>query len=159
MITNKRPQGGIVVIVSIVLASLLMLILLPKNLQLFRPELVVLTLIYWVMAVPDRVGLRFGWFVGLFMDLMTGGVLGFFAFMYAFMVYFVLKFHLQLRQYPLWQQALIIFTLIVLMQLVSIFMFSPNMDWGFYYPAVTSMFFWPIIYRVLRSVRRAFNVS
>lgn len=159
MAHHKKIGGGGIIISSLIIASILMIIPLPEQFRLFRPEFVALTFIYWTMAVPHRMGLSFAWIVGLLMDVMMGGVLGVLAFGYTLLVYLVLKFHLQLRQYPLWQQALIIFVLILLLQLLLIVTSSHNAGWNFWLPAISSTVIWPILYSVLRRVRRGFNVS
>jgi len=92
------------------------------------------------------------------MDVLLGGALGLLAFSYALIVYLVLQFHLQLRQYPMWQQALIIFSLILLLQILFVFTASYSMGWSFWMPAIISMLIWPVIYRLLRGVRRTFHV-
>jgi len=90
---------------------------------------------------------------------MMGGALGISAFSYAMVTYFILNFHLQLRQYPLWQQALIIMSLVLLVHIIKV-IFSPSlMGWNIWAPAVVSTIIWPIVYAVLRKIRRVFGVS
>jgi len=158
MAANKTSQGGGVIIVSIIVAALLTLIPLPDQVRLFRPEFVGIVLIYWTMAVPHHIGISFAWGVGLLMDVMLGGALGLLAFSYALIVYFVLQFHLQIRQYPMWQQALSVFTLVLLLQLLFVITESHGAGWAFWLPAISSMLIWPVMYSVLRSVRRTFHV-
>jgi len=158
MATSKTSQGGGIIILSIAMAALLTLIPLPDTLRYYRPEFVGITLIYWTMAVPHRSGISFAWTIGLLMDVMLGGSLGLLAFSYALIVYFVLQFHLQIRQHPMWQQTLLVFSLILLVQTLFMLAESNNVGWRFCLPAITSMLLWPIIYRVLRSVRRTFHV-
>ena len=67
MAKNKTSYGGVIVL-TIVFAMLLMMLPLPDALRFFRPEWVLITLIYWAMAVPRLVGVGFAWVVGLFMD-------------------------------------------------------------------------------------------
>ena len=59
---------------------LLMILPLPDSLRFLRPEWVLITLIYWAMAVPRLVGVGFAWVVGLLMDVMMGGAIGLLAF-------------------------------------------------------------------------------
>jgi len=158
MATNKTSQGGGVIIISIIVAALLTLVPLPDSVRMFRPEFVALALIYWTMAAPHHIGISFAWSVGLLMDVMLGGALGLLAFAYALIVYLVLQFHLQIRQYPMWQQALSVFSLVLLLQLLFVIVESHTAGWSFWLPAISSMLIWPVIYSVLRSVRRTFHV-
>ena len=65
-----KPQGGLIIVMSVLLAMILMLMPLPDSFRFFRPEWVLLTLMYWAMALPRRVGVGYAWLVGLFMDVL-----------------------------------------------------------------------------------------
>ncbi|MBL1320148.1 MAG: rod shape-determining protein MreD [Methylophaga sp.] len=156
---QNRPQGRIILLMTIIIAMILVIVPIPDSLRLFRPEWVLMTLLYWAMALPERVGIGFAWIVGLLMDMMLGGTLGILAFSYALVTYLILNFHLQLRQYPLWQQALIIMSLVLLVNIIKV-MFSPAVaSWYVWAPAIVSTLVWPIVYAVLRKIRRVFGVS
>lgn len=156
---QNSAQGRIIVIFTLIAAMILMLLPMPDSLQIFRPEWVVMTVLYWVMALPDRVGIGYAWSVGLLMDVMMGGTLGIVAFSYALVAYLVLNFHLQLRQYPLWQQAFIIMSLVCLVDIIKVIFSATTVGWNIWIPAVVSTLVWPIIYAVLRKIRRVFGVS
>lgn len=159
MAMNDIPRNGFMIVLTIIIAMLLMIVPLPEAARFFRPEWVVLTLMYWAMALPHRVSIGVGWFSGLIMDVVMGGTLGVMAFSYAFAVYMIARFHLQLRQYPLWQQALTIFSVVLLVHFVSVMAGRPEMSWIVWMPVVTSTLMWPVIYPVLRKIRRTFQVS
>ena len=58
--------GGIIIIgLTILVALVLTLIPLPGWASSFRPEWLVLVLIYWAMALPERMGVTIGWLAGL----------------------------------------------------------------------------------------------
>lgn len=158
MATNKSSHSGVIVL-TIVFAMLLMILPLPDSLRFLRPEWVLITLIYWAMAVPRLVGVGFAWVVGLLMDVMMGGAIGLLAFSYTLVIYLVLQFHLQLRQYPLWQQALSIMSLILLADVLIILVTPTMAGWHVWLPAISSTVLWPVIYPLLRTVRRTFNIS
>jgi len=153
-----KPQGGLIIVMSVLLAMILMLMPLPDSFRFFRPEWVLLTLMYWAMALPRRVGVGYAWLVGLFMDVLFGGTLGILAFAYALVIYLVLHFHLQLRQFPLWQQALSLMSLILLVHVVTVVMTTRVTGWHAWLPAMISTLLWPVIYIFLRGVRRTFHV-
>lgn len=159
MAMSDIPRNGFMIVLTIIIAMLLMMVPLPESARFFRPEWVVLTLMYWAMALPHRVSIGVGWLSGLIMDVMMGGTLGVMAFSYAFAVYLIARFHLQLRQYPLWQQALTIFSVVLLVHFVSVMAGRPEMSLVVWMPVVTSTLMWPVIYPVLRKVRRTFQVS
>lgn len=159
MAINSRPQQGWVIYATLFIAILLMILPLPDLLRLARPEFVVMTLIYWTMALPQRVNIGVAWFTGLVMDITTGGQLGVHAFAYAIAIYMVARFHLQLRQYPLWQQAFTILSLVFLVHLVLMLNAPASNGWHIWMPALVSTLLWPLIYALLRKIRRSFQVS
>lgn len=153
---QNSAQGRIILILTIIAAMVLALLPMPDPLQSFRPEWVVMTILYWAMALPERVGIGYAWVVGLLMDVIMGGTLGIIAFSYALVTYIVLNFHLQLRQYPRWQQALIIMSLVLLVYIIKV-IFSPA-GWNVWISAVVSTLVWPMIYATLRKIRLVFGV-
>jgi rod shape-determining protein MreD len=158
MATSNQPQGGGVILLTIIVAMVVMLIPMSEGLRAVRPEWLLLTLMYWALALPYRMGVGYAWFVGLLMDVLTGGPLGVLAFSYALVIYLVLHFHLQLRQFPVWQQALSLMSLVLLVQLISVLMTSKQAGLHIWLPAITSTLLWPIFYIFLLGILRSFHV-
>ncbi|MCB2426087.1 rod shape-determining protein MreD [Methylophaga pinxianii] len=154
-----KSQHTSVIYVTLLFAILLMLVPIPDSMRYARPEWVALTLIYWAMALPQRVSIGVAWFTGLLMDVITGGVLGIHAFAYALVIYLVGRLHLQLRQYPLWQQAITILSLIFLVHFITMFNTPISLSWTHWMTVLTSTLVWPLVYAVLRKIRRGFQVS
>ena len=61
----NKATLSLVVLASLLLAMVLRIIPLPKEWFVYNPDWVLLFLIYWAMAVPERVGLGYAWCVGL----------------------------------------------------------------------------------------------
>lgn len=159
MATTQRPQNGGVIFVTIMMATILMLLPMPDSLRVFRPEWLLLTLMYWAMALPHRMGVGYAWVVGLLMDILTGVTFGVLAFGYALVIYLVLHFHLQLRQFPVWQQALSMMAMILLVHLIVVLTSMKAAGWHIWLPALTSTVLWPIVFSFLRGIRRGFHVT
>lgn len=159
MSTLAPAQHGEIIFLSILMAMLLLLLPLPGVMQYARPEWVVMTLIYWAMALPHRVGVGVAWLTGLVVDLISGGTLGVMAFAYSLVIFLVARLHLQVRQYPLWQQALLILSLVFLVHMVSVLTSPVTNPMHLWLPVVSSTIFWPVVYAVLRKSRRVFNVT
>jgi len=158
-----RHHGGGVIAVTFVTALLLTIVPLPDWARYLRPDWVGLTLIYWCLAVPDRVGVGTGWVMGLLVDLLTGSLLGQHAMALTIVAYLTLKFHLRVRLFPVWQQALTVLVLLILHQLLSLwvtrFIGRPGPPMYYWAASLVGMFIWPFIYIALRSLRRSFRVS
>ncbi|MDB2449064.1 rod shape-determining protein MreD [bacterium] len=159
----NQPQSLWVIAVSFFVAYLLAAVPLPHVIALGRPDWVALFLIFWVLAVPERVGVFIGFCVGVLQDVVMGTYLGTYALAYAALAYVVLVLHLRLRMYPLLQQAVIVFMVVALSQILvqwSKGFFSSGLDSDIHLlPAVISAVFWPWTYILLRSVQVQFRVQ
>ncbi len=161
--TTVRPTGGWVIALSLLGAFLVSGIPLPGVLNRFQPDWVVMVLIYWCMALPHRIGIGIGWLVGLLLDVVRGALLGQHALALAVVVYLTLQTYRRIRVAPLWQQA---FSVLVLLTIERILVFwisgvigYPPRDWWYLAPAVGGMVLWPLLFVILRDVRRHFQVS
>ena len=159
----SQHRGGWLITFSFVLALALSIIPLPAMLELLRPEWMAMGLIYWCMAVPSRIGVSIGWLVGLLLDVSRDALLGQYALAFALVAFLTLHLHQRLRVFPIWQQALSVGVLIMLECLVVLWIKgltgqSPGF-WKMMIPAFTSLLVWPVIYLLLRHVRRTYNVS
>ncbi len=155
-------QGGMVVLLTFIGAFLLAMFPLPEWAQVMRPEWVVLVLIYWCMALPHRYGVFVAWFVGLFLDVAQGALLGQNAIAVAVVAFLTIKLHLRIRVFPLWQQAMSILLLIALYQMMILWI--KNMvgvtahGWSYWLHSMFSMLVWPMVFLSLRNIRRRYRV-
>ncbi|MGD8641893.1 MAG: rod shape-determining protein MreD, partial [Gammaproteobacteria bacterium] len=56
MISAAKPQGGFVILISFVVALTLMMMPLPEWAEPARPQWLLMAVIYWCIALPNRVG-------------------------------------------------------------------------------------------------------
>ena len=75
------------ILLSIFVALVVALIPLPRELQPFQPDWVLLILMYWSLALPHRVNIGTAWIVGLLMDLAIGSPLGVHSLTYSVSIY------------------------------------------------------------------------
>lgn len=160
--TLLRHQGGWVIVLSFVTALLLTLLPLPDWAVHFRPEWLIMTLIYWCLAVPERVGVGIGWLLGLLLDVIKGALLGQHALTLALVAYLTIRLHQRLRVFPIWQQALFVLLMVALHQMLVLWVKgimgqSPG-NWLYWLPSLSSMLLWPWIFLILRDLRRKFQV-
>ena len=145
------------IIMTIILAMCLRIAPWPEALVTFNPDWVLLTLIYWSLAAPERVGIFHAWTFGLLTDVLTGRLLGQYALAYSLVIYICLKLHRRLRQFPVVQQGLFIFFCLLLSQLllflIKNFQHPAQLRASFWLPVFTGTVSWPLVYTVLRIVR------
>lgn len=151
-------SGFLIILVSFVLALLLSILPLPVWMQIFYPQWLPLILIYWVVALPERIGLLTAWILGLLLDALYGSVLGTHALAMTVVAYLAQKFYRQIRMFPVFQQTLCIFVFILFYQMLLLWiqgMLTGHLGdaWWFWASAVVSMLLWPWLGKVLRASR------
>ena len=62
---EESRQGNWIIVLSFIMAIMLTALPLPEWAVNWRPSWVAIVLIYWCMAVPDRVGILVAWFFRL----------------------------------------------------------------------------------------------
>lgn len=154
-----NKQGYWIIPFSIAIALMLTLLPLPQWARYLRPEWVSLVCIYWALATPFRFGLISAWVAGLFLDVAIGSLLCQHALGIAIIAYIVLHQHQKLRVAPLSQQSLIIFFLLIIKLTITLWISgiigqTPESILLFYSPALISMFLWPWVMVILRSLLR-----
>ncbi len=108
----------LVIYASLVVALILMILPLPDWAQMYRPNWIALVLIYWSMALPNRVGLWFAFFSGIILDTSLGTLLGQHTLALVVVIFFNLNFYQRIRVLALAQQALYVFLLLLINQVV-----------------------------------------
>lgn len=161
--TLVRHRGGGIIVLSFVVALMLTVMPLPYWADIVRPAWAAMVLIYWCLALPERVGVGVGWTTGLLLDVLQGTLLGQYALALAIVAYLTLKLHRRVRVFPLWQQAVTVLMLVVLEQLLVLWIKgitgqSPNV-WLYLLPAATSTLLWPWVFVIMRNLRRHFRVT
>jgi rod shape-determining protein MreD len=157
------PEQRLIILASFISAMVLAVIPLPDSVQLLRPDWVALVLVYWCMAIPERIGVGTGFVAGLFLDVLYGSLLGEQALAKALLAFLALHFTLRLRMFPRLQQALAVGTLIAISDLMVIMIKSlvhgmPPL-WSDTAPMVANIVVWPVVFTILREVRRRAKIS
>ena len=157
-----KHHGGWVITGTFVLAALFTVFPLPDWLEAYRPEWVAMVVIYWVMALPDRVGLFTAWIAGFFMDVLEGSLLGLNALALALVAYLALSLYQRMRMFTAVQQSSTILILVGIHQLLSFWVLTANNqntapNLIFMISALSSAIIWPFIFIGLRYLRRTFR--
>lgn len=147
------------IILTIIIAMCLKIAPLQGAFAVYNPDWVLLTLIYWSLALPERVGIFHAWTFGLLTDVLTGRLFGQYALAYSLVIYINLLAHKRLRQFPFIQQALFVFFCLLFSQLLLFFVKNihqtAELKPTFWLPVFTGTLCWPFVYTVLRFVRLA----
>ncbi len=130
---------------------------LPGYLSQLNPDWVLLALIYWTLAIPEKIGVFNAWFLGIIIDVLTGRTLGQQALAYSLVSYACLKLHKRLRQYPVFQQSFFIFCCLLSAQVMVFWIeniqSSRDMGVSFWLPVFAGTLCWPLVFTMLRIFR------
>lgn len=157
---NKTLRIGLITIIG---AFMLAIMPMPDWAVVYRPDWVTLVLIYWAMALPSRIGVTMAWFAGLLLDVSYGTLMGQHAVGLVLVVYVIHMQHQRLRMASLLQQAIVIFFLLLIKQLLTLWVDgmlgrAPD-NWLYFMPTITSTFLWPWTYLILRDLQRKFGTE
>ena len=161
---NKAFKNRLWIYSSIIFAIILDIYLFPESVIHWKPLLVLLTLIYWNMALPDKVGIFEALLFGLITDLLNGSVFGLNGLLFVLITYICQRFFYQFRVSPIWQQSAVLFFLFFIFKMAFAFDFynvtqGMNISDSFYlinsilFAFISSIFWIPSFY-FLRELRR-----
>jgi len=149
-----------IAILTIIIAFMLTLIQLPDWATDFKPDWVALVIMYWAMALPDKIGVTVAWFAGLMLDISHGAIIGQHAVGLVVIVYVIHMQHQKLRVGSLLQQSIIILLLLLFNQLLVLWVYgivgnTPESSM-YFMPSLVGAALWPWVYYILRDLRRKF---
>jgi len=162
-VSEHQRGGGLIILGTFLCGIILSQMPLPDFIGWARPEWVAMILIYWVIALPQSVGVGSAFVAGIVLDVIRGSVLGTNALALTIVAYVAMLLHRRMRVFPLWQQSLLVMILVGIHQLilhwVQVAVGYTGDSLLFLLPAVVSACCWPWIFLFLRRIRRTFYVS
>ena len=153
---NRMRAQGWTFWISVVVALLLMLMPLPTVILPLKPYWPALVLVYWSLESTDWVGIGLAFGIGLAADLLNGALLGDQALRLAVLVFIVSRFRSRLRFFPMWQQSLAVWLLLlnnhVLQALIRAFAGDPAMPALSWLAPVVGAAIWPFVFLLFDDV-------
>jgi rod shape-determining protein MreD len=147
---------------SIGICYLLQLTPLPAVLLALKPFWLALVLIYWALELPERMPLGLAFVLGLGGDLVTGELFGEQALRLCILCFIALRFRSRLRFFPMWQQTLAVFALLlndrVVYLMVHAFAGDPPPAADFWLAPLAGMLVWPWLFLLLDDARARLRV-
>jgi rod shape-determining protein MreD len=142
---------------SILLCYVLQLMPLPQALLPMKPYWMALVLAYWALESPERVSLGLAFILGLFGDALAGELLGEHAMRLCILCFILLRFRSRLRFFPMWQQTLAVFALLlndrIVLLMVRACAGDPAPAPTFWIEPLTGAVAWPWLFLLLDDLR------
>ncbi|WP_394129342.1 rod shape-determining protein MreD [Shewanella maritima] len=156
-------NGRLVVWITLFVAMMFQIMPLPQIVEVWRPDWLVLVMIYWAMALPHRYSVLTAWILGVMLDILLGATLGIRALALSLVIYFVVMHSQRFRNFPRWQQSILVASLIcgyhmIIYWLQYVVVGGAEFDIALFLPAISSVFIWWWLFWSLRNIRRSYKV-
>lgn len=152
MSINKENKNSLLLLLipMIFIALILHIVRLPSIVSPYRPDLLLLVLIFFSMSEKLKAKIEFSFVCGIILDLLTGAPLGISAFMLSAQVYLLNNNLFDFKTYSLWQQTLLIAIINLIVSFIAYWIYhligQSFYEASFIIPALSTALFWPVIY-------------
>lgn len=155
------PVRPLYVTLTLFVALLLNLMPLTGWVLVLRPDFVALTLLYWGIHQPRKIGFLPAWLLGLAMDVADGSLFGQHALAYAVMMFSAIALHRRVAMFGVRHQMLHVLVILLLMQVIVLAVRGAAggeyPGWWYFIPSFIGALLWPgtrLLFRIpLRSRR------
>ena len=161
LVANYRPEKPrdpfIWIVISILLASVLTVYPLAYDLSAWRPFIMLLVMLFWVLCQPTWCGVWFAFGLGIFTDLLLDAPLGQSALIYV-VITFVARYFIRERRVLTFLNLWIIAIMAIVAYLVFIWATQVMLEINYpvmrrWPPLISSVLSWPVLYYFLRKWR------
>jgi rod shape-determining protein MreD len=148
-----KPDAMLPIPISIAVGTLLIAYPVAPALNIWRPEIMLLIVLYWVMHQPKWCGVWFAFLTGITTDLMLDSHLGLHAFVFVLLT-FSARYLTRNRRVLTYTSLWIIASIVVFMDLVLFFLYQRMtgnaVQLWFWSPLLPSILMWPVICFLLK---------
>ena len=113
-----------------------------------RPDFMLLVILFWLLRAPNQCSVGTAWFMGLWVDLASGGIFGQYALAYTITTFFAVIYQRRLVLFSSSQQLVYVFSLLFLSQLILLilktFAGKEFMGWSYFLPSITGVLIWQL---------------
>ena len=125
---------------------------------IFRPDFVLVVVLYWLLRAPHLCNVGTAWVAGLLVDLATGSLLGQHALSFTITAFIGLSYQRRLVLFNTWQLAGYVIALLtlerVLMLLLKLFAGNENPSWHYLWPILTGLLLWQMMILIFGGLTR-----
>ena len=158
----EEARGNRYIAISLIIAMALTILPIPETFANYRPEWVALVLLYWIMALPHRIGINIAWLMGISLDVLKGALLGQHALALVVLAFMMLNLSLRIRVYTFWQQSVMVGLMLFLYHGLLLLIYDMTgtieFNWRYWAPVLLGALLWPWIFIILRDLRRKYNI-
>lgn len=154
---DQHKDPLIIIVISIIICSVLVVYPLAYGFAGWRPMIMLMITLFWVLCQPSWCGVWFAFAIGLFTDLLLDAPLGSNALSYV-LITFITRYFTRERRVMTFANTWVIASLAILAHLVYILLIQVLSDMQFsltrhWQPLLSSILFWPVLYYCLKRWR------
>ena len=154
---DKHKDPLIAIIVSVIICSVLVVYPLNYTLAGWRPLIMLMVTLFWILCQPSWCGVWFAFGIGLFTDLLLDAPLGLNALSYV-LITFIVRYFIRERRVMTFANTWIIISMAVVAHLVFILLTQVISDvqssiTRHWLPLMSSIGLWPVLYYCLKRWR------
>lgn len=143
-----HPSKLKTIYLSLLLAFMAYLLPWSGAMLTFRPDFVLLVLIFWLVRAPNLCNIGTAWLLGLMVDLVTGGTFGQYAFAYTVAAFFAVYYQRRLVLFNGTQQIFYVFALLLIAQITLLalkaFAGAELASFSYFLPSISGVVVWQI---------------
>ncbi|TQR73151.1 rod shape-determining protein MreD [Acinetobacter sp. RF14B] len=157
MKSRTQRDPFLAIVISVILASILMVYPLSYTLSGWRPLFMLMVMLFWVLCQPTWCGIWFAFATGIFADLLLDAPLGLNALSFI-LIAFLARFLTRERRILTFSNLWIITAIAIVAHLMLIFFAQilASLQFSFarhWIPVLTSILVWPVLYYMLKKWR------
>jgi rod shape-determining protein MreD len=116
---------------------------------IFRPDFMLVVILYWLLRAPNMCNVGTAWFAGLLVDLATGSLLGQHALSFSIAAFIALSYQRRLVLFNTWQLAGYVAAILtierIVMLLLKLFEGNENPGLNYFWPVITGLLLWQLM--------------
>ncbi|AHF05306.1 rod shape-determining protein MreD [Marichromatium purpuratum 984] len=156
--SETRPRGGWLIGLSLFVAFALSILPMPLPAEALRPQWVAMVVVFWCLHTPERIGVFSAFASGVALDVISGTLLGQHALTLSLLAYLVVELHQRIRIFPMWQQTLFVWVLLLAERLLTLWVLGatgqPMPALSYWAPTFLGLIFWPWMSALLGDLGR-----
>jgi len=125
---------------------------------IFRPDFMLVVILYWLLRTPNLCNVGTAWFAGLMVDLATGSLLGQHALSFSIAAFIALSYQRRLVLFNTWQLTAYVAAILtierVLILLLKLFEGNENPGWHYFWPIITGLLLWQFMIMMFGGLTR-----
>ena len=157
MIVKNRLAEFLVVLSLIVFSLLWKLIDLPQSVSCYKPDLLLITIMFIMITVPNMISIWSAWFIGLLADALHGFALGSEAIQLAFVALIVNALYHRIIYSTILEKAILVLFISTVTSLIEIAIYKVIFDQFNgcdLYSIISNTLSWPLFFWVFNLLHK-----